>query len=110
MFTKHILSGTLLGVLFLYFFDWIFYTLIAADYFESNMLVMILMRMNLFFIAIGCLIQAFVISSLYSSLSKRSGAPFSGFQFGLRIDTFVSLGIVMVGYGTYEILLFQHNY
>ena len=103
MFTKHILTGTLLGALFLYFFGWIFYTMIAADYFESNMLVMIPMRMNVIFIAIGCLIQAFVMSSLYSSLSKGSGAPFSGFQFGLCIGAFVGLGMGMVGFGTYEV-------
>lgn len=111
MFTKHILRGTFLGALFLYFFGWIFYTMIAADYFESNMLVMIPMRINLIFIAIGCLIQAFVMSSLFSSFSKGDGAPFSGFQFGLCIGAFVGLGMGMVGFGTYEIFTpFQHNY
>ena len=103
MFKKHIFIGALLAAFFLYFFGWIFYALIAADFFESNMLVLIPMRMNLSLIAIGCFIQAFVMSYLYSTFTNRKRAAYSGVQFGLCIGVFVGLGMGVVGFGTYEI-------
>ena len=103
MFTKQTLLATLLGGLTLYFLGWIFYDLVAGGYFEENALHHIPERMDMVSIALGALIEAFVLANVYRHWSVSKPGHFCGFEFGAWIGLFVGLGAGLVFYGTAEV-------
>ena len=88
MFTKQTLLATLLGGLTLYFLGWIFYDLVAGGYFEENALHHIPERMDMISIALGALIEAFVLANVYRHWSVSKPGHFCGFEFGAWIGLF----------------------
>mgnify|MGYP003688404157 FL=1 len=66
MLSKAILTGTLVGFIFLFFSGWIFYDSLATDFFSQyyvNMPAMMAAQMN--YIALGVLVEAYLLSVIY---------------------------------------------
>ena len=66
MLSKAILTGTLVGLIFLFFSGWIFYDSLATDFFSQyyvNMPAMMAAQMN--YIALGVLVEAYLLSVIY---------------------------------------------
>ena len=103
MFSKQTLLATLMGGITLYFLGWIFYDLVAGDYYEENAVHQIPVRMDMISIALGALIQAFVLSNLYRHWAAGKTSHFQGFAFGAWIGLFVGLGTGLIFYGTAEV-------
>jgi len=102
MFSKQTLLANLLGGLTLYFLGWIFYGMVAVDFFSSNTLIDIPERMDMAAIALGCVIEAFVLANLFRSWTHDESSNFEGFQFGVWIGLFLGFGAENVSHGTYE--------
>jgi len=84
MLSKAILTGTLVGFIFLFFSGWIFYDSLATDFFSQhyvNMPAMMAAEMN--YIALGVLVEAYLLSVIYSKWAKGEYNLRSGFKMGL---------------------------
>lgn len=102
MFSKNRILSTFAAFVTIYFLPWIFYSYLAADFFESQMLTDISRReyMLLLPLTLGCIIMACVFSSIYDGWDKDSYIIPSGIQFGVLIGLFFGAGIGLVMYGT----------
>ena len=80
-----------------------FYDLVAGGYFEENALHHIPERMDMISIALGALIEAFVLANVYRHWSVSKPVHFCGFEFGVWIGLFVGFGAGLVFYGTAEV-------
>ena len=108
MFAKTTLTGTLAGFVFLFFSGWIFYDSLAADYFSQHYVNMpSAMATDMNFIAFGVLVEAYLISLIYSKWANGHYSPKSGFKLGAIIGLFIGLGINMVTMGTVALIDFQ---
>lgn len=108
MLSKSIFTGTLVGFIFLFFSGWIFYDSLATDFLSQhyvNMPAMMAAEMN--YIALGILVEAYVLSVIYSKWAKGNYNLQSGFKFGALLGLFVGLGINMVTLGTLELIDLQ---
>ena len=82
MFSKQTLLATLLGGLTLYFLGWIFYGMVAVDFFSSNTLIDIPERMDMAAIALGCVIEAFVLANLFRRWTHDESSFLRAFNLG----------------------------
>jgi len=89
MFSKSTLFGTLVGFLFFYLIGWLFYDSLAADYFEAHRVNMMMGGLNMFYLTLGSLIQAYVLSVLYGRWCDCDRSIRSGFCFGAWMGAFV---------------------
>jgi len=100
MFTKSHLLGTLGGFVVLFLGGWLFYDILATDFYAANTseAAKALFRgdnTNLIFVALGCLVQACVMTTLYSKLADKG----NGLKFGAFFGLFVGFGIGLLNYG-----------
>lgn len=105
MLSKATLSATLVGFIFLFFSGWIFYDYLSVDFFSQhymNMPSMMSSEMN--YIALGVLIEAYVLSVIYGKWAKGNFTLSSGFKLGALLGLFVGLGLNMVALGTIELM------
>jgi len=108
MFSKSTLVGTLVGFVYLFFSGWFFYDYIAADFFSQHQLnstVNIAPDMN--YITFGVLVQAYVISLIYSRWGRGDYRAISGFRMGALMGVFVGLGMNMISLGTLALIDFE---
>lgn len=108
MLSKSTLVATLVGFIFLFFSGWIFYDSLATDFFSQhyvNMPSMIVAEMN--YIALGVLVEAYLLSVIYSKWARGEYNLQSGFKMGALLGLFVGLGINMVSLGTLELIDIQ---
>jgi uncharacterized membrane protein (DUF485 family) len=108
MLSKAILTGTLVGFIFLFFSGWIFYDSLATDFFSQhyvNMSAMMAAEMN--YIALGVLVEAYLLSVIYLKWANGEYNHRSGFKIGAFLGLFVGLGINMVTVGTLELMDIQ---
>ena len=108
MFSKSTLVGALVGFVYLFFSGWFFYNFIAADFFSQhqlNLTVDISPDMN--YITFGVLVQAYVISLIYSRWGRGDYRAISGFRMGALIGVFVGLGMNMISLGTSALIDFE---
>lgn len=104
MLAKATLTGTLLGFIFLFFSGWIFYDTLTPSFFEQhyiNMPSMMATEMN--YIALGVLIQAYVLSLLYSQWAKNRYNLRNGFKIGALLGLFIG-GWSMISLGTVQLI------
>jgi uncharacterized membrane protein (DUF485 family) len=104
MLTKATLTKTLLGFIFLFFSGWIFYDTLTPSFFEQhyiNMPSMMATEMN--YIALGVLIQAYVLSLLYSQWAKNRYNLRNGFKIGALLGLFIG-GWSMISLGTVQLI------
>lgn len=102
MFSKNRIISTFATFVPIYFLPWIFYSYLAADFFESQMLNDVSRGedMLLLPLTLGCLIMAYIFSSIYERWDKDSYSIPSGIQFGVLIGLFFGDGVGLVMYGT----------
>lgn len=108
MLYKAILTGTLVGFIFLFFSGWIFYDSLATDFFSQhyvNMPAMMAAEMN--YIALGVLVEAYLLSVIYSKWAKGEYNLRSGIKIWALLGLFAGLGINMVTLGTLELMDIQ---
>ncbi len=101
MFSKSVLLSALAGGIVLFFGGWIFYDMLAADFYAGHYsqgafgLMKTPNLHTLLFIAFGCLVQAYVMSSMFSKLAEKS----NGFLYGVCFGALVGFGINFLMYG-----------
>lgn len=102
MFSKNRIISTFATFVPIYFLPWIFYSYLAADFFESQMLTDVSRGedMLLLPLTLGSIIMAYVFSSIYEGWDKDSYSITSGIRFGVLIGLFFGAGIGLVMYGT----------
>jgi len=105
MFTKSHLLGTLGGFVVLFLGGWVFYDMLAADFYaaHTSQAATALMRgedANLLFVALGCLVQACVMAALYGKLAEKG----NGLKFGAFFGLFVGFGIGLLNYGLMDFM------
>ena len=102
MFSKPRIISTFASFVTIYFFPWIFYTYLAADFFESQMIEDVSRGddMLLLPLTLGCLIMAYLFLTIYEKWGIGSYSVRSGIQFGVLIGLFFGVGIGLVMYGT----------
>ena len=111
MLTKATLTGTLVGFIFLFFSGWIFYDTLASDFFSQhyvNMPSKMASQMN--YIAIGVLVEAYILSLIYSQWAKGNYNLRNGFKLGALFGLFMGLGINMITLGTIELINIQGSF
>ncbi|NBS19072.1 MAG: hypothetical protein EBS74_04705 [Flavobacteriia bacterium] len=104
MLTRATLTRTLLGFIFLFFSGWIFYDTLTPSFFEQhyiNMPSMMATEMN--YIALGVLIQAYVLSLLYSQWAKNRYNLRNGFKIVGLLGLFIG-GRSMISLGTVQLI------
>ncbi len=104
MFKKSILLGTLGGFLTHFILGFLFYGLLAADFFASHAVIEAGRDpMNMGFITFSSLFQAFFLSVIYKCFARDKYSLKSGFKFGVLIGLFyVGVGFMM--YGTMNLI------
>ena len=108
MFSKSIILGTLFSFIVLFISAWLFYSFLAASYFEAHSNMPPSDTMSIPFIALGTLFQAYAMSVIFAQFHKESqGFIASGFRFGVLMGLFVGFGIGMLMYGTSELMDLQ---
>lgn len=101
MFSKSNVLATIAGGIVLFFGGWIFYDILAVDFYADHYSVgaTAIMKVatlhTLLFIAFGCLVQAFVMSSVFSKLADKK----NGLYFGAYFGAFIGFGINFLTYG-----------
>ena len=102
MFSKLRIISTFASFVIIYFFPSIFYAYLAVDFFESQVITDVSRGddMLLLPLTIGCLIMAYLFSSIYEKWGAGSYNVRSGIQFGVLIGLFFGAGIGLVMYGT----------
>lgn len=108
MLTKATLTGTLVGFIFLFFSGWIFYDTLATDFFSQhyvNMPSKMANEMN--YIALGVVVEAYILSLIYGQWAKGNYNLQSGFKLGALLGLFIGLGINMITLGTIELINIQ---
>jgi hypothetical protein len=100
MFTKSHLLGTLGGFVVLFLGGWLFYDILAADFYAAHTseAAKALLRgdnTNLLLVALGSLVQACVMASLYGQLADKG----NGLKFGAFFGLFVGFGMGLLSYG-----------
>lgn len=102
MFSKPRIISTFASFVVIYFFPWIFYAYLAVDFFESQVITDVSRGDDMLILplTIGCLIMAYLFSSIYEKWGVGSYNLSSGFNFGVLIGLFFGAGIGLVMYGT----------
>jgi len=104
MFSKSTLFGTLIGFIVFNIIGWIFYDSLAADYFESHRINMTMGDLDILYMTLGSLIQAYALSILYDRWCSASPSLNSGFNFGTWVGVFAGFGMNLMMYGTMQLM------
>jgi uncharacterized membrane protein (DUF485 family) len=101
------LLAILAAFIILFFGGYLFYGILAAAFFESHSGTATGVhkeQVDMTFIAIGCVIQAFAMTLLYSKWANDEHSVLNGFKFGACIGLIVGFGIGLITYGTANFL------
>jgi len=105
MFTKQNLLATLAGFAVMFLLGYAIWGVATVDFYESHTLTNIMKDPpDMLFIALGNLIAAFALSSLYGKWARGVHSFSEGFQFGAWIGLFVGLGMGLLWYGIWELM------
>ena len=104
MFSKTTLFATLLGFLSLFFLGYLFYEVLAGEYFASHHTMAMNEMMDFKYITLGTLIEAYVLSVLYGKWAAGNYEKNSGFRFGAWVGIFVGFGIGLLMYAPFKLL------
>nr|WP_299339871.1 hypothetical protein [Allomuricauda sp.] len=101
MFSKSNLLATLIAGVVMFFLGYLIWGIATADFFEQHSMVNVMKEMpNLPMIALGNLVGAFVLGSLYSKWARGHHSIGQGFQFGAWIGAFVGIAMGLIWYAT----------
>ena len=105
MFTKQNLLATLAGFVVMFLLGYAIWGAALAGFFEEHSLTNIMKDPPLLlYIALGNLVAAFALSSLYGKWARGIHSASEGFQFGAWIGVFVGIGMGLLWYGTSEMM------
>lgn len=105
MFTKQNLLATLAGFAVMFLLGYAIWGIATVDFFESHTITNVMKDPpELLYIALGNLIAAFALSSLYGKWARGVHSFSEGFQFGAWIGLFVGLGMGLLWFGTSNML------
>jgi len=103
MFSISKLLGVLAGFIILFFGGFVFYGILAAGFFETHSGTATGVQkeeVSMSFIALGCIIQAFAMTSIFSKWANNDYSVINGLKFGVCIGLIVGFGIGFIMYGT----------
>lgn len=103
MFSKSNLLATLVAGVVMFFLGYLIWGIATADFFEEHSLVNVMKEVpNLGLIALGNIVGAFILSTLYSKWARGNHSLAQGFQFGALIGAFVGISMGLIWYATSE--------
>lgn len=105
MFTKSHLLGTLGGFIVLFLGGWLYYDMLAKGFYDAHtsQAATAIMRgenANILYVALGCLVQACVMATLYGKLAEKG----NGLKFGAYFGLFVGFGLGLLNYGIMDFM------
>ena len=101
MFSKSNLLATLVGGVVMFFLGYLIWGMATADFFEEHSVVNVMKEVpNLGLIALGNIVGAFVLSSLYRKWARGHHSMGEGFQFGAWIGVYVGIAMGLIWYAT----------
>jgi len=89
--------------LIIFFGNYLFYGVLSAEFFENHVGTATNVQkedVDMTFIALGSLIQAWILTILYTQWSKGKHQLMKGFLFGGTVGIFTGFGMGFVMYGT----------
>jgi len=107
MFTKTNIISTLLTALWAYFGGFLLWGYLSVDYFNGHLgSATGIMKdpPDMVYLIIGCIINAFVFSTLYGRWSNNNYSAGSGIVFGIWLALLMGLGEGLIDYATSNIL------
>ncbi len=105
MFTKQNVLATVAGFAVMFLLGYAIWGVALADFFEGHTLNNFMKDPpDMLYIALGNLIGAFALSSLYGKWARGIHSASEGFQFGAWIGIFVGLGMGLLQYGVMEMM------
>ena len=110
MLSKSKLLSTLAAFILMFFGPWIFYSMLAASFFENHRTLIGASTMrpedqtDMPFLVLGCLILAYALSTLYSKWARGTHSFSHGFEFGVWIGIFSGLGVSLIWYATSQVM------
>lgn len=105
MFTKQNLLATLAGFAAMFLLGYAIWGFALADFFDGHSTNNFMKETpDMLFIALGNLIAAFALSSLYGKWTRGVHSAKEGFQFGVWIGIFVGLGMGLLQYGVMDMM------
>lgn len=101
MFSKSNLLATLAGAIVMFFLGYLIWGIATADFFEQHSIVNVMKDPpNMGMIALGNIVGAFILSTLYSKWARGHHSLGQGFQFGAWIGAFAGIAIGLIWYAT----------
>ncbi|MDP3313400.1 hypothetical protein [Lutibacter sp.] len=103
MFTKSNLLATLATGIFLFFGGYLIWGVLTVDFFAQHAgsaTGVMKDPMNLTYIALGCFVEAFFLSTIYSKWARDTHSAKQGFELGAMVGAFIGLGMGLLWYGT----------
>ena len=101
MFSKSNLLATLAGAIVMFFLGYLIWGITMADFLEQHSIVNIIKdQPNMGMIALGNIVGAFILSTIYSKWARGHHSLGQGFQFGAWIGAFAGIAIGLIWYAT----------
>jgi len=110
MFSKSNLFATISSFFVLYLLGWLFYGMIAVDFFKSHTLLSGIHKGesmdSVWQIAIGSLIISFFMATIYGKWANGQHSIKNGFEFGAYVGAIIGLGVGIIMYATLNFMDF----
>nr|WP_299387376.1 hypothetical protein [Allomuricauda sp.] len=101
MFSKSNLLATLVGAVVMFFLGYLIWGIAAADFLEQHSIVNVMKDPpDMAMIALGNLVGAFIVSTLYSKWARGHHSMGHGFQFGAWIGALLGIAVGLIWYAT----------
>jgi len=100
MFTKQNLLASLAGFLVMFLLGYAIWGFATEDFFAAHTLKNFMKETpDMLFIALGNLIGAFALSSIYGKWARGVHSAKEGFQLGIWVGVFTGFGMGLLNYG-----------
>lgn len=102
MFSKSNLLSTLAAGLFLFIGGYLIWGVLMVDFFaqHAGTAAGVEKEPNMLFIGIGCFLEAFFLSTLYSKWARGVHSAKGGFEFGAFVGAIIGFGEGLIWYAT----------
>jgi hypothetical protein len=105
MFTKQNLLASLAGFLVMFFLGYAIWGFATEDFFEGHTLNNFMKETpDMLFVALGNLIGAFALSSIYGKWARGVHNAKEGFKFGIWVGVFTGFGMGLLNYGVNDLM------
>ena len=106
MFSKSNLLATVVTGIYYFLAGYLIWGVLTVDFFaqhEGSATGVMKEEVDMAFVALGCLLQAFFLSTLYGKWSQGIHGIRNGLVFGALVGGFIGLGMGLLWYGTSNI-------